>query len=222
MNNDLLFKKLAKIAIPSPRPKPSEQDLLDFEQKNQVSLPKDFREFLLRWGGLLTVDKYGKNGDSSLIYSYTCKKFAEICCVIDCTITFKGMVEDYNQYNLPDFCLPFIEIDVGTIFIYLKPNANGGIYYIQNCFDGVSQEEAVLVGNCEPSEACDLFDPANNVIPYYFTKLGDSFTDFILQLLFIDGENFEDVYNECFDAGKSLDISRLIQHELPENYSSHN
>ncbi|BDM64480.1 hypothetical protein NFHSH190041_19320 [Shewanella sp. NFH-SH190041] len=222
MNNDLLFKKLAKIAIPSPLFKPSEQDLLDFEQTNQVSLPNDFREFLLRWGGLESVEDYGNNEESYLIYPLKHKKFSEISHIIDCTITFEGMVEDYNQYGLPKFCLPFYINDIGEIFIYLKPDVNGEIYFVQNNFGYIRSSETDFIKNCEFDDACKLFDPQNNVIPYYFTKLANSFTDFIQQLVFIDGENFEEVYNECFLANKPLDISRLIQYELPENYSSHN
>ncbi|BDM64248.1 hypothetical protein NFHSH190041_17000 [Shewanella sp. NFH-SH190041] len=203
---------------------PTEVEIKTFETTHGVILPKDLKEILLNWDGFNEVTTFGPNCNSRLVLPLPNGKFGYDYEDFNCTLTSRCMFKNYDDpfLGLPNYSLPIFFADGGDIFVTLWPGAEGQVYHFQTNYDYISENETEIISNYEPDTACDLFDPINNNIPYYFTKLSNSFTDFVQQLLFIDVKNFDDVNNECLAAGKPLDISRLIQYELPENYSSHN
>ncbi|MBH0055420.1 SMI1/KNR4 family protein [Pseudoalteromonas sp. SWXJZ94C] len=184
LNN--MWNKLNNIAVAPSRGTGLSEYIPKLESLVGSSLPSDFKDFLLNFGGYEIVPP------DSLDRSYMIKlpklKGGRESIYLSHSTNIRGMISACNEWgsSLPPKSI-LIEAtgDGSNIFMSMTPGSIGEIYFIERDhymdygeFDDYEFEE----------HACDAFDPKNGVVPNIFSKLANSFSDFIMVVELDDGE----------------------------------
>jgi len=184
LNN--MWNKLSDIAVARSKVSDPSEYIPKLESLVGTSLPDDFKQFLLKIG------RYKMTPPESIDVSYVIKlpkpKGGRKSIGISSSLGIKGMINGCDEWgrSLPPKSILIEETGDGSnIFMSMVPGSIGEIYFIERDhymdsgeFDDYEFEE----------EACDAFDPKNGVVPNIFSKLADSFSDFIMAVELGDGE----------------------------------
>lgn len=178
LNN--MWNKLSDIAVAPSRGADQSEYIPKLESLVGTPLPDDFKQFLLKIG------RYKMAPPESLDVGYVIKlpksKGGRKSIGLSSSLSIKAMIESCDEWgrSLPPKSILIEETGDGSnLFMSMVPGSIGEIYFIERDhymdsgeFDDYEFEE----------DACDAFDPKNGVVPNIFSKLADSFSDFILAI----------------------------------------
>ena len=173
-----MWNKLSEIAIAPLGGTQQSEYIPKLESLVDSPLPDDFKQFLLNIGGynIVPADSF----DRSYAIKMPKRKGGREYIFLSHSTTIKGMIKRCDVWNdsLPDRSI-LIEAtgDGSKIFMSMLPGAIGEIYFIER--DHYMDSGEFDDYECE-EDACDAFDPKNGVVPNVFSKLADSFYDFIM------------------------------------------
>ena len=176
LNN--MWNKLSKISEVSSKETEQSEYIPKLEFLVDASLPDDFKQFLLNIGGynIVPPDSY----DRSYVIKLPIPKGGRESIFLSHSTTVKGMIKRCDVWNdsLPDKSILIEAIGDGSkIFMTMLPGAIGEIYFIER--DHYMDSGEFDDYECE-EDACEAFDPKNGVVPNIFSKLANSFSDFIM------------------------------------------
>ena len=177
---DNMWNKLSTISEASSGGTEYTKYIPKLESLVDAPLPNDFKQFLLKVGWYETVPP--DSLDRCYVIKLPKTKGGRGSIALDCSLTIEGMIESCDEWgsSLPPKSILIEAIGDGSnIFMNMAPGSIGEIYFIERDhymdsgeFDDYEFEE----------DACDAFDPKNGVVPNIFSKLADSFSDFILAI----------------------------------------
>ena len=176
LNN--IWNKLSNIALAPSWGKVENEYISKLECLVCTLLPSDFKGFLLNFGGYDIVPP------DSLDRSYMIKlpkpKGGRVSLPLSHSVSVSAMIDACDDWgdSLPDKSI-LLEYtgDGSPIFISMFPGAAGEIYFMER--DRYLDSYEFDDYECE-EDACEAFDPKNGVVPSIFSKLANSFSDFIM------------------------------------------
>lgn len=184
LNN--MWNKLSDIAVAPSWGKVENEYLLKLELLVQEPLPCDLKTLLENVGGYKMTPP--ESLDSSYVIMLPKIKGGRVSLPLSHSVSVSAMIDACDDWgdSLPSKSI-LIEYsgDGSPIFMSMLPGAIGEIYFMERDryidsgeFDDYEFEE----------EACDAFDPKNGVVPNIFSKLANSFYDFIMAVELDGGE----------------------------------
>jgi len=184
LNN--MWNKLSKISEISSRSTEQTKYIPELESLVEAPLPDDFKQFLLKVGGYKTVPS--DSLDRCYVIKLPKPKGGRKSIALDCSLTIEGMIESCDEWGSllpPKSILIEATGDGSNIFMSMVPGSIGEIYFMER--DHYMDSGEFDDYECE-EDACDAFDPKNGVVPNIFSKLADSFYDFIMAVELDGGE----------------------------------
>lgn len=176
LNN--MWKKLGRISVAYSSCTAKKEDVSKLESLIGLSLPDDLKEFLINFGGYKMVPPLSL--DKRFMIKLPKPKGGRTSIFLLHSVNINGMIEACDDWgdSLPEKSILMESVGDGSqIFMTMLPGAIGEIYFIErdhyfdcNEFNDYEYEE----------DACEAFDPKNGIVPNIFSKLADSFFDFIM------------------------------------------
>lgn len=183
---NITLENLKKIAIPFDYGKAKQGLVSELEEKIGMKIPTDFKDFLLEWGGYMMLRKVDGYFKYSFIIKFSDRKGGKDLIGFDQSLPVKAIIEYCNEWgdSIPEKAILFEESSSGSnIFISMSTGSEGEVYYMERDrdmhfveFDDYEDEEA----------AVEAFDPVNGIVPNIFTKLGNSFDEFIKKIEIVE------------------------------------
>lgn len=133
----------------------TEDRVIKYEQKNDINLPKDYRDFLLKYNGGVITPNYPKSDtlktDIAWIERFYSLQDIELGILYNQRNIREYINEDikYYEYNIEPHKLLFIGVcEIGNIHLYCGENGYGEIYY-SNYGGGLGLEKTGLTSFTE-------------------------------------------------------------------------
>ena len=184
LNN--MWNKLSDIAVAQSKVSDPSEYIPKLESLVEAPLPDDFKQFLLKVGWYETVPP--DSLDRCYVINLPKPKGGRESIALDCSLTIEGMIESCDEWDSslpPKSILIEATGDGSNIFMSMVPGSIGEIYFMER--DHYMDSGEFDDYECE-EDACDAFDPKNGVVPNIFSKLADSFYDFIMAVELDGGE----------------------------------
>ena len=175
---DKMWNKLSVISVPPSWGTVQNEDISKLESLVESPLPIDFRQFLQEVGGYKMVPPV--SFDRRYVIKLSELKGGRESISLSHSVSIRAMIKGCDVWNdsLPDKSILIEAIGDGSkIFMTMIPESIGEIYFIER--DHYMDSGEFDDYECE-EDACDAFDPKNGVVPNIFSKLAESFSDFIM------------------------------------------
>ena len=175
-----MLNKLSDISVPPSWGKVENEYLLKLEFLVKEPLPNDFKSLLENIGGYKMIPP--ESLDCSYVIKLPKTKGGRVSLPLSHSVSVSAMIDACDDWedSLPDKSI-LIEYsgDGSPIFMSMLPGATGEIYFMER--DHYLDSDEFDDYECEEG-ACEAFDPKNGVVPNIFSKLADSFYDFIMAI----------------------------------------